>query len=432
MRIAIISDTHFGDPESVLITKNDGQLNFNEEFYEKFKKAARQENEFGQNGQRNDYLILLGDIFDFAVAGYKNAYELGQHFFKRIKQDDICESIIYSPGNHDFEFWHICEYEVNVINRLENNKAPREFKWSVPAIIDDRGGKNSLELPNVSKRNNGNKKYGGLYLDKITGVGEENESNFIFAYPNIYMMTNDANILITHGQYYKAFWSLFGVLSLEVFKDDLGVGKDLNIKNLVSINFPTSQLASSGTGQAGPLSERCEFIQRTAKDKDEAGLKILKEYLDNLDDYIDKLIDRGFITEIISDTISNKLKKKIYKMLKKHKPDRYNEKWIMEPEIKKLFKSYFKSTLKEISDLNNDGYSLEIPDIVLYGHTHCPVSWGDNEAHKISFSDEREVTLYNSGGWLRKKDQDGHKYFKGAEVFIYTSEQGFSSYPIRE
>ena len=38
MNIAIISDIHLGDPESVLISRKNGQIEFNDEFYEKFKR----------------------------------------------------------------------------------------------------------------------------------------------------------------------------------------------------------------------------------------------------------------------------------------------------------------------------------------------------------------------------------------------------------
>lgn len=140
MRITIISDQHFGDPESALVTKDEEtkKIIVNDNYFQKFKRAARQEDENGQNGHKNDYLVLLGDTIDFAIVGYEEAYEIAREFFKKIIENEIAEEIILVPGNHDFELWHICEYEVNVINQLKEKKPARHFRWSVPAIIDDR------------------------------------------------------------------------------------------------------------------------------------------------------------------------------------------------------------------------------------------------------------------------------------------------------
>ena len=57
MRLVVISDTHFGDPMGTLIVENNGSYKPGEKF-EQFSKAA---------GKNNDYLVLLGDIFDFSL-----------------------------------------------------------------------------------------------------------------------------------------------------------------------------------------------------------------------------------------------------------------------------------------------------------------------------------------------------------------------------
>ena len=56
MRIAIISDTHLGDPMCTLVEHDDkGEIIVGPK-YGAFKTAV---------GKQNDYLILLGDILDF-------------------------------------------------------------------------------------------------------------------------------------------------------------------------------------------------------------------------------------------------------------------------------------------------------------------------------------------------------------------------------
>jgi len=98
MKFAIISDTHFGDPMGILVESNDnGGWEIGTQ-YDQFREKA---------GQHNDYLILLGDILDFSIAGYKKAYEAAKVFFEQIQKDKIADEIIYVTGNHDGDLWHI-------------------------------------------------------------------------------------------------------------------------------------------------------------------------------------------------------------------------------------------------------------------------------------------------------------------------------------
>jgi predicted phosphodiesterase len=50
-----------------------------------------------------DYLVLLGDIVDFSVASYREAYRQARCFFRRLQDDGLAEEIVYVPGNHDFD-----------------------------------------------------------------------------------------------------------------------------------------------------------------------------------------------------------------------------------------------------------------------------------------------------------------------------------------
>lgn len=139
-RIAIISDTHLGDPKSAMANKiGVGKR------YGKFQSIIKE-----NLGSNIDYLVLLGDIMDFAVSSYQEAYEAGRQFFIRLKRDNIAQEIIYVPGNHDFDIWHAIEYEVNVINKIMNCKLVELFRFSVPGIIDDR---HNSKTPGFTLRN---------------------------------------------------------------------------------------------------------------------------------------------------------------------------------------------------------------------------------------------------------------------------------------
>ena len=161
MRIAIISDTHFGDPMGTLVHRDsEGEIAIGPR-YKDLKTAT---------GTDNDYLILLGDILDFSIASYQEAYDFARVFFRHLQKDKIAKEIIYVCGNHDADLWHIVEHEVNVINPIKKGKPPRPFYLSLPGVIDDRKKcKNKgFTLPGVTRRKEVETKYAGLYFDNIT------------------------------------------------------------------------------------------------------------------------------------------------------------------------------------------------------------------------------------------------------------------------
>lgn len=418
MKIAVISDTHFGDPMCSLIKRDTkGNLAIGDK-YPAFKDAV---------GQDNDYLILLGDILDFSIASYQEAYECAKVFFQRVQKDRITKEMIYVCGNHDFDLWDTVEYEVNVINRIKNGKLVRPFKKSVAGVIDDRekSTTNGFTLPGVREQKvRGKPKYAKLFLDRIT----KPETPFNFAYPNIYMVTKRGDsILITHGQYLEKYWALTGEWALKIAQEDLRIGASLSLKEMVGINFPLSQLACSGIGQAGPLTNVVQRVQREVKD---GKLKRVKKYLDRLDNELDKLTRYPFYKmylEWFTDLVSNNLKKMILEALENFEETRFNEEFIHKKEVQERFMNFYNASLIEIDHLNNKyGYNIPMPRYVICGHTHQPTPWGAEDAPKTAIGGQ-PVTLFNTGGWLYKKEKE----FVGAEVFIYRSNVGsFESVPV--
>lgn len=429
MKLSIISDLHLGDENSVLIARSPvtNEIEIKTEYYEKLCDSFYKKEECKENETR--YLILLGDILDFAVAGYEESYEIAIKFFKDLKKKNLFDEIIYVPGNHDFELWHIIEYEVNVINRLKNCEPVRHFKWSVPGIIDDRDGKGRFDLLNVREKKGGNTRYGGLYLDYLTGCKENETTTFNIAYPNLYLATDHGSFLITHGHYFKVFWSLLGDASLKVFGDDLIVGKEYRIDERVAVNFPFSQLSSSGTGQAGPLSGLVNKIQRDVKDKDPGGLAKLEKYVKNLLNFVKTEFTKGGVKFGLM-IFSRVIRKKIMKELRKSKPDRYNEEWLADgSKVRENLIAFINECADEIAIMKN---KLEVewpfPTTMIFGHTHIP--WKPNDNKEIPIPGRGMLKAWNTGGWLFK-EINGKKTFKGAEVFRYSTEYGFSSVSIR-
>ncbi len=414
MKLAITSDIHLGNALCSLVEWNGNEYAEGSK-YRDFCEAA---------GTGNDYLILLGDILDFSVAGYEDAYAAAKVFFTLLQKDKIADQIIYVPGNHDYDIWNIVENEVNITLQIREEKIPRKFRTAVPGILDDRTNTRSpgLTLPGVGKRTDGPYTYGGLFLDHIT----DEPSNFIFAYPNLYLASDDETFLITHGQYLGSYWSLLSKFAPAAFGNDLKLGTHMDIKEMVGMNFPFNQFACSGIGQAGILSETLSRVQQEIK----AGkTKNARHYLDNLVSYLD---DNVFVYrkwyqllhEAASGFAMNKAKKIVLGMLASETKVRYNKEYFMLPEVQERFFTFYNACLVEAEELKQiHNIDIPVPYKMIFGHTHVPVTM-DNPIIMHSPSGT-PISLCNTGGWLWKQTRE-KKVFRGAEVFKYESGQGIS------
>jgi UDP-2,3-diacylglucosamine pyrophosphatase LpxH len=408
MKIAIVSDTHFGDPMCGLVCRVHGQYQLGSK-YDEFRAAA---------GTGNDFLVVLGDIFDFSIACYAEAFAAGQVFFTQVAHDSIAKDIIYVPGNHDFSFWHFVEYEVNVLNQISTGKLPRDFRGTVPGVIDQRSGTQhpGFRLPTVTARSGRTPRYGGLFLDHLIASKPSSRRSPVFnvAYPNLYVCDDNLSILITHGHYLEPAWALLSEVGpLVVGQQKLG-GDFIDLEEMVKINFPLNQLLSSGVGQAGPLTTVVRQTQQQIKD---GQLHDVERYVNNLDDLVDGLTDFGWYNpkEWLTDLVSNTVKEALVNSLRQYKSTRYNTEFARDPLVVKRLKRYYAASLFELHLLGEEhGYgAIPRPTRIIFGHTHDPVPWTDRSLKMLV--GETPVRLHNTGGWLFKQDNE----WTGAEVFRY-------------
>lgn len=417
MKLSIISDTHFGDNTCLLVTKKaDGSI----------VPGAKYESFINAIGKGNDYLVLAGDVFDFSIADYATAYAYGKAFFQLIKDSGIANEIIYLAGNHDADIWHIVQHQRSIINRLNDpahKKLPESFQHSVAGIIDDRTatpqGQRGLNLDKTTaKATDGEKKYGGMFLDNIT----DPPTTFNFAYPNLYIVTDKETVLVTHGQYLEPYWSILGEIAFKLAYDDLKVG-EVDVEEMVEMNFPLNQLACTGIGQAGVLTKVARQVQLDIKNGD---LKRVKRYLDRLEKEIDDLTDYGWLKELVVDYLIGKIKDDLLDTLGSTEQTRYNEDFIYKKEVRDRFRRFYASTLLEIGDINaRTGLNIPAPWRIIFGHTHQPIPWDDPNPPKldsVSSAAPRRLILSNTGGWVEEKGMRC-----GAAVFTYDTTLGFKS-----
>ncbi|MCD6117920.1 metallophosphoesterase [bacterium] len=424
MRLAVISDLHLGNPKSYMVRRDQdtGEI-VPGDYFEEFKSALK--NKF--NGKSVDYLILLGDILDFSVTQYREAYDIGRFFFQKIRDEKLADEIIYIPGNHDFDIWNTIQYQLNITNRVIRGKSPKSYRMSVPVILDDRKSPSfwKLTLPKVRiHRQKGSPKYAGLFLDYLTNP----PTPFIVGFPNLYLVTDSETIIMTHGHYMDLIWTFLGKWGMSVF------GKDLNIKKpgifdlgeLVAMNLPVCELESAAVGQSGPLTD---IIQKIQSEISEHKYGSVNKYAAELKKEMNSAW-KG-LHKSTNRMLFNIIMKKIVNSLEKVSPARYNIEFLTNPVVRQRFLDFYRSTLYEIEELKNND-NIEIPDPVgmIFGHTHQPIPWGSVYAPEINLPElpsGKKFGIYNTGGWLPKTDEQGKEIFFGAEVFFYDSKEGFSS-----
>jgi predicted phosphodiesterase len=420
MKIAIVSDIHIGDEQCALVDNKTRKL---KDYYQKFQDSV---------GQGNDFLVLTGDILDFSVSLYQDTYECARTFFKEVLKDGLAKQFIYLPGNHDTNVWHTVEHETNIINQMGPGQQVRQFRHSVPAILDDRQQDDwdKFLLYGVNPRSKKAKaKYGGLYLDQLI----DGESVFNVAHPNLYLVSDDGKgTLITHGHYFEQYWTMASWLALAVARDDLAIGA-LDVNELVGINFPLVQLACTGIGQSGPLNPVINDVQKDVKS---GGLLLVRKYLSKLkriiDDYWDfERFDNWLrflnIKEKLSDKLLDFMEDYVLNKVKEISESegsgaRGNEKYQYQPDIQKRIGTFYLASLVELKAINDDEgcilSGLPEPDAIVFGHTHVPRPWEkDQKLATLPFdvTGGRIIQLMNCGGWLK----DENDVFRGANVIKY-------------
>lgn len=400
MKLAITSDTHFGDPTCRLVTTGTGGYQPGPAL-DAFCTAA---------GTKNDFLILLGDIFDFSVASWAEAYSAAGVFFREIRQRGIASEVIYVPGNHDFGFLHVAMHEANVVNRIKNGKHPTS-RWTVPGLLDDRPGGSGFTLHGVTPRQ-GTPKYGGLFLDDLGTYQGAPRMTVNLAYPNLYLtMPSGRTVMMTHGHYFEPYWSYTLRLARMIAGSDLVLGNQTRptMEDIVSVNFPLNELASSGIGQAGALTQVVRKVQREFKDGD---LRRIKQYLKRTRSHLDELLRfkwYEYYKEVATDLLLGQIEKHVLQALERGRdPDRGTRRtagrdncgFLAAEDVAARLDEYLLGAWGELAMLNESGHDIAVPSAMLFGHTHCPMLVGSG-APRYQTGWGAMLQLYNTGGWLR-------------------------------
>lgn len=426
MKLGIVSDLHLGDPTSTLVARvadppgGEGPTFATSLAFERLCETLKAHvvDESGKPCPL-DYLVLLGDVFEFSIAGWKTAYAAARPFLTEIRERGLAREILYLPGNHDFSAWALTMQQANVIDRIVRGKSVHE-RWSVPAVLDARRSP-GLSLFGVSPRESGG--YGGLFFDHLGGL------TFNVAYPNLYILEpSGRTTLVTHGHYFEGYWSFASRLAPVIFGDDLRFGtkeKVPTIDELVAIDFPTNELGSSGMGQAGPLTA---VFRTIAMEVREGKLGRVRTYLENAADELDAWAKtssgKGWFERQMLHFATKHLIAWVLEQLEQQRDGlvsfaRFNETFFEDQDILTNIANYLEACNLEHSKIPDaDGQPIQRPSRVIFGHTHVPIT-PDRPARPslpAPYCGE-SIEFWNTGGWLRPDAA----HAKEAAVVLYDS-----------
>lgn len=380
MTIAIISDTHIGDPSSRLVD-SDGLFSQSMPAYQSLKNGIQQFTDM----KPLKYFVLCGDIMDFSINAIDDSITKARAFFKQISEDKLAENVIYIPGNHDKQVWDGLQWDTSIIGNLSNYRPPDQFARIQPAWITATG---AIKLEGINP--NGEGKFGDIFLKGLFDKSEDNPT-IILAYPNLYIEKKDETIIVTHGHLFETAWVLLSDLlhGVSELPDNIG------LREFEEWNIPITSMICTGVGSGGDVSELFYKIERGAYEK-KSGLlsstldKVLPRIKDEfeLHSWYTKIIPYGLIKKIIIDAASQAENPRSY------------EKYLDDDKKAEHFRIFFKATKEELKR-----FDLPNSNTIIFGHTHHPYS--SNEPYKTEkFPD---LTFYNTGGWLKESK---------AEVFL--------------
>lgn len=438
VNLAVISDLHLGVSSSTMTMTRPGSTSdeFDTLGFQQFTNAL-----YEHGVDELDYLVLAGDIFDFSVVGYREAYEKAQDFFEALIQEQLTDQIIYVPGNHDASFWHTVQHEVSIVNKFKAGKFPEEFRHSEPGLLDLRPQSESsecrqIQLPGVSSREaDKDHAYGGLFLDWIVPPGESEDDpplTFHVAYPNFYVVDDEGSTLVTHGHYFGEYWSVLTEYGIDIAQTDLFPdypNYTPDIEQLVAINFPVNQLACSGVGNAGILTDRIieDFVQEVKKGDTER----LERYLNRFDEQVefresDNWYEfRNQISSWIEDKATDRLIDEVVEAVSEARFARGDKTFLERNE--ELVNSYLKSVKKErqqisesTGDFDFEGEELPAVHQVIFGHTHQP-----HEPRQVDtdLSPMKDVTFGNTGAYMTS---EGKPDAIDPMIYYYETGSGWS------
>jgi hypothetical protein len=394
--VVVLSDLHLGAPDSLLRPKQvDPATGLADATAYTNQLDSLLLGPIRRQIGKAKYLVLNGDVLDFALQSFADVFAAGSAFFKAVAASGIFQEIVYVAGNHDHKVWDFVEHEDNVIKPLTKGKLPAAYSHIQAGVLNAATG--SLELPGVAKP------YGDFFLKGLFQLGSAGPSLPInVVYPNLFITGAPKAaqpLVVTHGHFFFLPW----IVLTEVFPKNLGISGGYSLTDLEMVNAPITELAWCALGQAGKLTEAANRVYGGI---DSGNPKPLDRVLDELAEYLENRVftDKGWLglkekaTEAIIYGFKEVVKSLVDRAVTASGNHRGSASCLDDRDTQARIRTYLALTRSQFSDLQ-PGNAL-IPSKVIFAHTHTPIRPDHNASLVVGWQGTKyEVQFYNPGGW---------------------------------
>lgn len=355
--VAVISDVHVGSGDCVLDDGDGG--------YQALRLFLH------DNDVKVDTFILLGDIFDLALARYDETVKSARKLFALLPE--FCHRIIYVPGNHDHHLAQLVSDEAEIVARFPN--VPRS-------------------IPRVERR------YTSTFLSRMDiGVPIE------VCYPNVYWRPpsqDDGVYIFHHGHFCQPTYRALSEIYRAAF------GEISGLQALETINSGWLELVWYSLGQASAGFGANGVLEQLNHELEGANLTAIEDALQRLYErrgraLVDTICEsirqkgafRGWLARFVAKRIHRNAPQVIADAIQEHlRGDRVTggSRLRGEPldgELKRWCWEYLRYVTASRPDLQGRPVSF------VFGHTHRPGVWPEDEPH-----------LFNDGAWARAANDD--------------------------
>jgi predicted phosphodiesterase len=356
--IAVMSDLHMGAGNCVLDQGDPDNVGGLTRF-------------LADNGVDVDTFVLLGDVFDLALATYGETVSRAKRLVEVLAAH--CRKIVYVPGNHDHHMWLLANDNAEIVAPFPE----------CPAGFVDRAECD----------------YGDSFLAKIASGHP-----FQVCYPNVYWRPSGGNgrtFVMHHGHFCEDTYTLVSDIYRDAFQ---GAVKDLNA--IEGINAGWVELvwyhlgqAGKGIGADGFVENLYEQIKAGKTESLEKGIAAL--YGKKLSPLVhqalaDAATEHWYITKGMAEAAAGYLDRKapgwlcaaIKRAIRSHVEEGTPgvsaiRGSVLDDDLAAHCKRYLELTVTSRGDLGNQV-------ALIFGHTHRFGTWP-----KV------EPVLFNDGGWIQ-------------------------------
>ena len=376
IRYVCISDTHFGEEDSVLTNLRTASRAVDPTTPSPVMRdlVACLRDLLSHNTKRaKPTLILNGDIFELGLAGMHQALMVFEQFLALAlpARGALFDRVVFVPGNHDHHFWEVArEHQyAQHIQRLKPTE-PLPAPWHCTNALTG-----TVQAPLLNQLLQAR-------LPHLKTKGFEVE----VAYPNFALRTKNGRRLAVfhHGHFIEPIYRVMSTLLAFVFPDhpEPQMPWDVEEENSAWIDFMWSTLGCSGRvgsdieriyEKIGDADQRAHLIERTA------ATLAAKHDLPGWGDRMEAGIVRGALNAVF-DSIGALERRDDSPGLSKAS-DR-GLKWYTEGPLRRQLEA-------ELAGVT------PVEATMIFGHTHKPFS---KDMQFRGFPDQ--VNTYNTGGWV--------------------------------